>query len=271
MDNIKILACKTLILRPIDSRTDKPIWLICDASASGIGGVYGQGLTWETCRPAGFMSKKFTAAQHNYRVFEMETITILKGLIKWEDKLIGNKINIVTDHRALEFCKTQRRPSSRQSRWIEYLSRFDFDIQYVKGSSNKVADSLSRYYQSDTNDDVCQTYDYVNADLALDQEGEDLPWNRVVEIHAIHDTPCKRPLHEAEEERGALAKEMAKAMKPKGDSPPPRNDEDPTLFESLSAGPELTKFVKKATAYLDKVRAGYNDDLLFVKILKEEE
>ena len=107
MDNIKILACKTPILWPIDSRTDEPIWLICDASASGIGCVYGQGPTWETCRPAGFMSKKFTAAQHNYRVFEMETIAILEGLIKWEDKLIGNKINIVTDHRALEFFKTQ--------------------------------------------------------------------------------------------------------------------------------------------------------------------
>ena len=216
------------------------------------------------------MSKKFTAAQHNYRVFKMETIAILKGLIKWEDKLIGNKINIVTDHRALEFFKTQQQLSSRQMRWMEYLSRFDFDIQYVKGSSNKVANSLSRYYQSDTDNDVCQTYDYVNADLALDPEGEDLPWNRVVEIRAIHDTPRKRPLHEAEEERGTLAKEMAKAMKPKGDSPPPGDDEDPTLFESLSAGPELTKFVEKATDFLNKVCAGYNNDSLFAKILKEE-
>jgi Reverse transcriptase (RNA-dependent DNA polymerase)/RNase H-like domain found in reverse transcriptase len=66
MDNIKILACKTPILRPIDPSSDKPIWVICDASASGIGAVYGQGPTWQTCRPAGFMSKKFTSAQHNY-------------------------------------------------------------------------------------------------------------------------------------------------------------------------------------------------------------
>jgi hypothetical protein len=99
------------------------------------------------------MSKKFTAAQHNYRVFEMETIAILEALLKWEDKLIGNRINVVTNHRALEFFKTQRRLSSRQMRWMEYLSRFNFYIQYVKGSSNKVADSLSRYYQSDTEDD----------------------------------------------------------------------------------------------------------------------
>jgi RNase H-like domain found in reverse transcriptase/Reverse transcriptase (RNA-dependent DNA polymerase)/Integrase zinc binding domain len=272
MDNIKRLACKTPILRPIDPRSGEPIWLICDASASGIGCVYGQGPTWETCRPAGFMSKKFTAAQHNYRVFEMETIAILEGLLKWEDKLIGHKIHVVTDHRALEFFKTQRRLSSRQMRWMEYLSRFDYDIQYVKGSSNKVADSLSRFYQSDTDNDVCQTYDYVNADLVLDPEGEDLPWNRIVEIRARREVPRKRPLCEAEEERGTLAKEMAEAVRHKEASPPSDDeDDDPTLIESLSAGPELTQFVEKATDFLDKVRNGYKSDPLFSKIMEEKE
>jgi hypothetical protein len=174
MDNIKTLACKTPILRPIDSSIDEPIWVICDASASGICAVYGQGPTWETCRPAGFMLKKFTAAQHNYRVFEMETIAILEALLKWEDKLMDKQ---VTDHRALEFFKTQRWLSNRQMRWMEYLSRFDFNIQYVKGISNKVADSLSRYYQSNTWEDIHPSYDFVNADLQLDPEGEDLPWN----------------------------------------------------------------------------------------------
>jgi hypothetical protein len=63
MDNIKRLACKTSILRPIDPRSSEPIWLICDASASGIGCVYRQGPTWETCRPAGFMSKNSSPTQ----------------------------------------------------------------------------------------------------------------------------------------------------------------------------------------------------------------
>jgi hypothetical protein len=53
------------------------------------------------------MSKKFTAAQHNYRIFKMEMTAILEALLKWEDKLIGNKIHIITNHRALEFFKTQ--------------------------------------------------------------------------------------------------------------------------------------------------------------------
>jgi len=50
-------------------------------------------------------------------------------------------------------------------------------VQYIKGTSNFVADSLSRYYQSDTDKDIHPTYDYVTADIQLDPEGEDLPWN----------------------------------------------------------------------------------------------
>ena len=271
MDNIKRLACKTPILRPIDPSLDEPIWVICDASASGVGAVYGQGPTWQTCRPAGFMSKKFTAAQHNYRVFEMETIAILEALLKWEDKLIGNRINVVTDHRALEFFKTQRKLSSRQMRWMEYLSRFDYDIQYVKGVSNKVADSLSRYYQSDTGDDVHPPYDFVNADVQLDPEGEDLPWNRIVEIRAISARPQKRPLREATEERDTLAESFANANKPTENPLVDPDDNDPTIFESISQGPELRKHVEKANDFLDRVRQGYEKDPLFVKIVTEPE
>jgi hypothetical protein len=60
---IKAMCCQTSILRPIKHRKDEPIWIICDTSAYGIGAMYGQGPTWQTCRPVGFMSKNFTDAQ----------------------------------------------------------------------------------------------------------------------------------------------------------------------------------------------------------------
>ena len=72
----------------------------------------------------------------------METIAILGALLKWEENLIGNCIHMVTDHRAFEIFKTQRQLSSCQMWWMEYLSWFNFDIQDMKGTSNKVADSL---------------------------------------------------------------------------------------------------------------------------------
>jgi hypothetical protein len=77
------------ILCLIDHNWDEPIWVICDMSVYGVGTMYRQGPTWQTCRHAGFMSKKFMDAQWNYRVFEQETLAILEALLKWEDKLIG--------------------------------------------------------------------------------------------------------------------------------------------------------------------------------------
>jgi len=81
-NHIKAIACKSLILKPIDPELADPIWVICNASMSGISAMYGQGETWQNCHLAGFMSKKFTTAQMNYCVFEMETIAILKALLK---------------------------------------------------------------------------------------------------------------------------------------------------------------------------------------------
>src|ERR1700722_19178283 len=122
----------------------------------------------------------------NYCVFEMEIIAILEALLKWENKLIGNRLNVITDHRALVFFKTQRQLSSCQMQWMEYLSQFNYDIQYIKGTSNKVADSLARYYQSDTDEDNHPSYDYVTVDAQLDLEGEDLPWIRMIEVRTMN-------------------------------------------------------------------------------------
>ena len=88
-ESIKTLTCKAPILKPIDAANPEPIWVICNGSKSGVGALYGQGLDWQSCRPAGFLSKKFSSAAQNYCTHEHETIAILKALIKWEDKLLG--------------------------------------------------------------------------------------------------------------------------------------------------------------------------------------
>jgi len=173
---IKDLTCKYPILRPINPASDEPIWLICDASLYGVGALYGQGEDWKTCRPAGFMSKKLTDAQHNYQTFERETLAILEALLKWEDKLLGFPFKIVTDHEALKYLSTQQKLSSRQIRWTDYLSRFNAEIVYVKGVENKVADCLSRYYEMEGGEGVQnECVDWANADVRLDPEGDDLP------------------------------------------------------------------------------------------------
>jgi len=93
---IKTICCKTLVIKPVDYKSEEPVWVICDVSKTGVGAMYGQGKDWTTCRLAGFMSKKFTSAQQHYAVHEMETLTILEALQKWEDKLIGKRIHVIT-------------------------------------------------------------------------------------------------------------------------------------------------------------------------------
>ncbi len=172
LQRIKDLARKTPILKPVDYKDPEIIWVISDASAFGVGAVYGQGPDWLTCRPAGFMSKKFTSAQRSYRTFEHEALAVIKSLMKWEDKLVGHHFTIVTDHQALETIKTSNCDgrSGRLIRWDEYLSRFSFSVKHVPGSLNKVADCLSRYYENDRSDE----HHYVSADLHLDPNKEDL-------------------------------------------------------------------------------------------------
>ena len=121
------------------------------------------------------MSKEFMMAQQNYTIHKLETLLILEALMKWEDKLIGYNIHIITDHKALEFFKTQLKLMACQHHWMDYLSRFSFDITYIKGDLNKVTDCLSQYYESDTIQDIHMYNEYVCVDACIDPAGEDLP------------------------------------------------------------------------------------------------
>jgi RNase H-like domain found in reverse transcriptase len=97
----------------VDPKNPDPIWVITDGSKSGIRAVYGQGPEWQTCRPAGFLSKKVSVSQQHYRTYKHETIAMLETLMKWEDKLLGRKFTLVTDHKGLKYFKTQKNLSDR--------------------------------------------------------------------------------------------------------------------------------------------------------------
>lgn len=80
-NKIKELIAQAPICCPIDSKLSKRIWVISDASATGIGAWYGQGPSWDTCRPAGFISRKFTPRQMNYCTWEQELLGVLEALL----------------------------------------------------------------------------------------------------------------------------------------------------------------------------------------------
>jgi len=94
----------------------------------------------------------------------------------------------------------------------------------------------------------------------------------VAELRAISDNTCRRPLREVTEEREIQAEEMAKRRR-EAEAPDdaPEGTEDPTIFKSISSGPELRTHVEKVTHFLDHVKRRYEKDTLFSKVIKEEE
>jgi hypothetical protein len=95
-------------------------------------------------QPIAFLSKKMLDAETRYPVHEQELLAIIHALGSWRHYLAGTKFTVRTDHKSLQFFKTQPLLSGRQSRWKDVIANFDFDIEYVDGKSNVVADGLSR-------------------------------------------------------------------------------------------------------------------------------
>ena len=120
-----------------------PFVVHTDASGFAVGAVLqqdqGKGL-----QPIAFLSKKMADAETRYPVHEQELLAIIQALTAWRHYLHGSKFTVRTDHKSLQFFQTQPMLSGRQARWKDVLANFDFDIEYVEGKANVVADGLSR-------------------------------------------------------------------------------------------------------------------------------
>lgn len=144
---IKNLVLSRECLTTIDyaALDENSIYVTTDASDLGTGAVLSFGPTWEESRPVAFDSLQLTKAQRNYPVHEKELCAIVRALKKWRTDLLGTPFIIRTDHRTLESFQTQKDLSRRQARWQEYLSQYSYDIQYLPGPDNTIADALSRH------------------------------------------------------------------------------------------------------------------------------
>jgi hypothetical protein len=57
---------------------------------------------------------------------------------------MGGRFELRTNHNSLKYLFDQPTLNARQSRWLEFLCEYDFDIKHIKGKENKVAYALSK-------------------------------------------------------------------------------------------------------------------------------
>jgi RNase H-like domain found in reverse transcriptase len=98
--------------------------------------------------PVAFASQKLSNAEKNYPVHERELLSIVYALKEWRPYLRGSRFVIKTDHHPLRYMDTQSNLSKRQIRWMQTLQKYDYEIVYVQGKFNVVADALSRINES---------------------------------------------------------------------------------------------------------------------------
>jgi hypothetical protein len=75
---------------------------------------------------------------------DLELLAIVYALKVWRHYLVGQKFELNTDHCGLQHIFTQSDLNTRQRRWSKLLSEYYFEITYIKGIVNRVADALSQ-------------------------------------------------------------------------------------------------------------------------------
>jgi hypothetical protein len=96
--------------------------------------------------PILFYSRSLTTAELNYNIYDKELLAIFTAFKEWRHYLEGPElpIEVITDHKNLEYFATTRLLTRCQARWSEYLSGFDFTIQYHPGKQGGKPDALTR-------------------------------------------------------------------------------------------------------------------------------
>ena len=134
-----------LINEPILALYDptKPCILHTDASKIGIGAILKQPGNDGIEHVVEYYSKRLNKAQENYTASELECLAVVESIEHFECYL-NQRFTVITDHSALQWLLTFKKPKGRVYRWSVRLSAYSFDIIHKAGKKHQHVDALSR-------------------------------------------------------------------------------------------------------------------------------
>ena len=130
-----------------------------DASKDGLGACLLQ-----SGRPVAYASKALTKTEEHYAQIEKELLAICFACQKFRQYIIGQEVQIETDHKPLEIIlrKPLHEAPLRLQRMMLRLQPFQLEVVYRRGTEMALADPLSRATSSEpqqTLDDTLLIYD----------------------------------------------------------------------------------------------------------------
>lgn len=85
-------------------------------------------------------------AELNYEIHDKELLSIVDCFRIWRHYLEGaaHSVQVVSDHKNLEYFTTTKQLTRRQARWSELLGNYDYRIRYRPGKLGAKPDALTR-------------------------------------------------------------------------------------------------------------------------------
>ena len=125
---------------------EKEVIVETDASDHVSAGILSQYDDDGVLRPVAFFSKKHSPQEVNYEIYDKELLAIIRAFEEWRSELekAAFPIQVITDHKNLEYFMTTKQLSRCQARWSEYFTRFNFRIVYRPGRLHGKPDALTR-------------------------------------------------------------------------------------------------------------------------------
>ena len=97
--------------------------------------------------PIAYFFKKHNPAECNYEIYDKELMAIICTFKEWHSELEGSTypIDVITDHKNLEYFMFTKQLSCRQAHWSEFLSHFNYHITYRPGKAGGKPNALTHH------------------------------------------------------------------------------------------------------------------------------
>ena len=121
----------------------EPFILDCDASAHGVGAVLSQVHKGEE-KVVAYFSRTLSRAEMNYCATRRELLAVVRAIEHFHHYVYGTNFVLRTDHSALIWLTSFKKPEGQLARWLERLQAYDYTIIHRPGKEHSNADGLSR-------------------------------------------------------------------------------------------------------------------------------
>lgn len=194
------LTSDTILAYPSDPGQ---LVLRTDASALGAGGVLLLRKAGVADRPVCYFSHKFSEAQRKWSTYDQELFAIIYCLTRkpYAELFKLTKFVVETDHRNLQYLSSidGDNKNTRIQRWRTFLLQFVFEIHHIAGTTNVVADCLSRFGFSSKNIGNVAGAVFVAAAVSVNDGMNEVFWKALKEYQRTMPPEERKGYHEGQD------------------------------------------------------------------------